>query len=446
MKNSIQVWREVKERIKNSGAISEVQYNTWIDFITEAEFKNNILYLWVPNSVVKTAIEERYVDLITTSVFKTTKKEYMLYVLLTGTKAPEEIEVIEKINNPIIKNDETKLNPKYTFENFVVGNSNRFAHAYALSVAEQPGGRFNPLYLYGKSGLGKTHLCHSICHFMRQTKENTRIVYVSSEKYTIDFIASLQNKTQDVFREKYRNLDILIVDDIQFIAGKESTVEEFFHTFNYLYENGKQIVLTSDKPPKDIDNIDERLKQRFGMGLTIDITPPDFETRVAILKNKAKDLGVTFNDEVYVYIADNIKSNIRELEGALNKLTAFKEINPGISINENTCADILKESVSDEEITYSYDIVKTAVCKYFHITEEELTGKSRRKEYVVPRQYCFYLCEKYVKKATSIAIGREFEKDHSTIIYGINKIKDEIKNKNQKTLTVIEDIKALMHN
>ena len=242
MKNSIQVWREVKERIKNSGAISEVQYNTWIDFITEAEFKNNILYLWVPNSVVKTAIEERYVDLITTSVFKTTKKEYMLYVLLTGTKAPEEIEVIEKINNPIIKNDETKLNPKYTFENFVVGNSNRFAHAYALSVAEQPGGRFNPLYLYGKSGLGKTHLCHSICHFMRQTKENTRIVYVSSEKYTIDFIASLQNKTQDVFREKYRNLDILIVDDIQFIAGKESTDEEFFHTFNYLYENGKQIV------------------------------------------------------------------------------------------------------------------------------------------------------------------------------------------------------------
>lgn len=446
MDTNEKVWLDIKERIKNSGVISEVQYITWIECISSVEFKGSVMYIFVPNSVAKNSIEERYIDLISTATYKTSKKDYVIKVLLEGSPIIPEAEVYRQMRNPVVKDDETRLNPKYTFENFVVGNSNRFAHAYALSVAESPGGRYNPLYLYGKSGLGKTHLCHAICHFLISTREHIKILYVSAEKYTNDFIASLQNKTTDVFREKYRSCDILIIDDIQFIAGKESTIEEFFHTFNALYESNKQIVLTSDKPPKEINNIDERLITRFGCGLTIDITPPDFETRLAILKNKAEDMGVSFDDEVYIYIADIIKSNIRELEGALNKLAAYRDINPGVAINETTCADILKETFSDSDINYSYDDIINAVCKYFHISKDELMGKSKRKEVAIPRQYCFYLCEKYVKKATTVSIGKEFEKNHATVIYGINKIKDEIKNKNEKTISLIEDIKALMIN
>lgn len=442
MKNSHEVWLEIKERIKNSGIIQTFQYNAWIDVIKEAEFKDNFLYLWVPNTVVKNSIEEVYADLITTSTFKTTKKQYIVRVLLDGERIPED----NKVPEPIIKNEETTLNPRYTFDNFVVGKSNRFAHAYALYVAESPGGRYNPLYLYGKSGLGKTHLCHAICHFMKQTRHNPKIIYISAETYTIEFINSLQNKTTDVFREKYRNCDILIVDDIQFIAGKESTIEEFFHTFNSLYENSKQIVLTSDKPPMEINNIDDRLKQRFASGLTIDITPPDFETRLAILKNKSTEMGVNLRDEVYIYIADNIKSNIRELEGALNRIIAYKDINPGVEIDEFSCKEILGGTILDEDITYTYDMIKNAICKYFHITVEDLVSNSRRQEYAVPRQYCFYLCQKYIKKVTTVAIAREFDKHHSTVIYGINKVEDEIKNKNEKTITIIEDIKALINN
>ncbi len=446
MTNHEQVWQEVCLRIKNSGIIKDIQYNTWIDPIERAEFGKSVAFIWTPNSIAKNSIEERYIDIIETAIFKVTKKNYRIVVLLHNQEKPLEEDVLGYEPNKIVKNDDYHLNAKYTFDNFVVGNSNKMAHAYALSVAESPGGRYNPLFLYGKSGLGKTHLCHAIAHFMKQSDEDNKIIYVSAEKYTNDFITALQNKTTDLFREKYRNADILIVDDIQFFSGKESTLEEFFHTFNELYDNSKQIVLTADRPPKEISDIGDRLVSRFSWGLLCDITPPDFEMRIAILKNKAKEEGIEFSDDVYVYIADNIKSNIRELEGALNKIIAFKDINGG-NMDEFTIIDILKEHIeSDTNISVSYDIVKEACCKYFHITMEELMGKSKRKELVFARQIAMFLSSRVVKKANSSSIGREFDRDHSTVLYALNKIQNDYTNKIEKIVTIVNDIENSLRN
>ena len=435
------LWKDVSERIKNSGKIINVQYNTWIASIEKAQFGTKTLFLWAPNSIAKNSVEERYIDLIKDSVFKITKKNYNIKVLLRGETAPfEEPEETEKPNiNQIIKEDGVHLNPKFTFDNFIVGNSNRFAHAYALSVAEAPGGKFNPLFIYGGAGLGKTHLCHAIGNFIKQSRPDAKILFVSSEKYTNDFIHSLRDKTTDMFRELYRNADILIVDDIQFIAGKESTIEEFFHTFNELYENDKQIVLASDRPPNEID-IEDRVKSRFEMGLLCDITPPDFETRIAILKDKSKSLGYMFSDDVYNFIADNIKSNIRQLEGAPLKIVAYKSLNPE-ELDENTVIQVLKDFViSKENVNVTFSMIQKAVSKYFHITVDEIMGSGKRKEVALARQICFYMCEKYVKGATASSIGREFSRDHSTVIYGINKIADDLKKK-EEIKTIIEDIK-----
>ena len=434
------IWNDVSERIKNSGKIMQIQYKTWIASIEKAQFGSKTLFLWVPNSIAKNSVEERYKDIIKDAVLKTTKKNYDIKILLRGEQAPfEKEEETPKISQQIVKDEGFHLNPKFTFDNFIVGNSNRFAHAYALSVAEAPGGKFNPLFLYGGAGLGKTHLCHAIGNFLKQSKPDAKVLFVSSEKYTNDFINSLRDKTTDIFRETYRSADILIVDDIQFIAGKESTIEEFFHTFNDLYENDKQIVLASDRAPSDID-IEDRVKSRFQWGLLCDITPPDFETRIAILKDKSKNMGFEFSDDVYNYIADNIKSNVRTLEGALLKLVAYQSLNSE-ELNEETVKKILEDIViPSENVNITYQMMKKAVCKYFHITMDELMGKGRRKEIALARQICFYMCDKYVTGSTSAAIGREFSKDHSTVLYGINKISDDVK-KNAEIATVIEDIK-----
>ena len=420
----------------------DVQYTTWIEPVEKAEFGTEFMFLWAPNSIAKSSIEDRYAEIIKDAVFKVTKKYYKLKVLVHGEERPLESEADEykKIG---VKRDETLLNPKYTFDNFIVGNSNRYAHAYALSVAEAPGGKYNPLFLYGGAGLGKTHLCQAIGNFFKKQSPDAKVIYVSSEKYTNEFITSLQNKTTDLFREKYRSADILIVDDIQFIAGKESTVEEFFHTFNELYENSKQIVLTSDRPPNEIHPIEDRMKSRFAWGLTSDITPPDFETRIAILKNKAKSEEINFSDEVYEYIADNIKSNIRELEGALNKIIAYKNINVSEEITAETAEIVLKDLVYESDVDVTVDMVKHAVCKYFNISVDDLMGESRKKEIATARQLAMYLCSVTVKKITSTAIGKAFERKHSTTLYAINKVEDDIK-KDENTKTAINDIKNII--
>ncbi len=448
MTNHEQIWQEVCLRIKNSGQLKEIQYNTWIDPIERAEFGNSVLFLWAPNLIAKNQIELKYTDIIETAVFKVTKKNYKISVLLHNEEKPKEEKVIEYKPDGIVKDDDYHFNSKYTFDNFVVGNSNKLAHAYALSVAESPGGRYNPLFLYGKSGLGKTHLCHAIAHFMRQLDEKTKIIYVSAEKYTNDFVKALQFKTTDVFREKYRNADILIVDDIQFFSKKESTLEEFFHTFNQLYDNSKQIVLTADRPPKEIEDIGERLVSRFSWGLVCDITPPDFEMRIAILKNKAKEEGYEFCDDVYVYIADNVKTNIRELEGALNKVIAYISIIDN-ELDDKAILEICKtiiENVEEVKLDVSYDMVKEACCKYFHITMEELMGKNKRKDLALARQIGMFLASRVVKKATSSSIGREFERDHSTVLYALNKIQNDYSSKVEKIVTIVNDIENSLRN
>ena len=435
------MWQEVCDRIRNSGKIMEVQYTTWIQPVEKAKFGVEFLFLWAPNSIAKTSIEERYAEIIKDAVFKVTKKYYKLKVLIHGEEEPLESEADEykKIG---IKREENSLNPKYTFDSFIVGNSNRYAHAYALSVAEAPGGKYNPLFLYSKPGLGKTHLSQAIGNFLKAQNPDAKVIYVSSEKYTTEFIASLQNKTTNLFKEKYRSADILIIDDIQFIAGKESTVEEFFHTFNELYENSKQIVLTSDRAPNEID-IEERIKSRFAWGLTSDITPPDFETRIAILKKKASSDGIDFSDEVYEYIADNIKSNIRELEGALNKLIAYKSINVDEEITEEVAAVVIKDLVYETDVDVTVDMVKHAVCKYFKLTVDDLMSESKKKEIATARQIAMYLCSVTVKKITSTAIGKAFERKHSTTLYAINKIEDDVK-KDEEIKTAVNDIKNII--
>ncbi len=443
MTNDELIWNEVSTKIKNSGKIYEVQYNTWIKSIEKAKFGNSTLFLWVPNTLAKSSVEERYIDLIKEYVLSCTKKNYNIVVLLRGENMPEEEKISSSNKAPKIINDDfNMLNKNHTFDNFIVGNSNRFAHAYSLSVAEAPGGKFNPLFLYGGVGLGKTHLCHAIGNFVKENNPDINLIFVSSEKYTTDFINSLRDKTLDSFREKYRKADILIVDDIQFIQGKESTIEEFFHTFNELYENNKQIVLAADRAPGEID-IEERLKSRFEWGLSCDIIPPDFETRIAILKNKSKNMGYEFSDDIYSYIADNIKNNIRQLEGALLKVVAYASLNPG-NLDEETVINILKDFVvSKEKLSLSYDTVIRTTAKYFHITTDEILGESKRKEIAFARQVCMYLCSQYVKNATMSQIGREFKRDHSTVCYALNKVEDDIK-KNENIASTIKDIESLL--
>ncbi len=443
MENHDALWNQVCDTIKNSGLIPQILFDTWIKPIYKVKFGERILFLWTPNSLVKNSISERYVSLISDAANRVTKNVYKLCVLLPDEVAPSEDELL-KDELSYIK-EETKINKNYTFENFIVGQSNRFAHAYALSVAESPGANYsNPLFLHGGAGLGKTHLCHAIVNFTNMYAPERKVIYVSAEKYTNEFITALKEKRTNVFREKYRSADILIVDDIQFIAGKVSTIEEFFHTFNDLFDNGKQIVLTSDRPPNEINDIEERLISRFNMGLSIEINPPDFETRIAILQQKAEKDGIFVDERIIGFIADNVFSNIRDLEGALNKIHAFARINKELQITEKRAGEILKNIMTPQkELDITYNMVIKTVAEYFHISVENLLGKSKRKEFSNPRQICMYICSEKVPDATSVTIGQKMEKDHSTVLYAINKVADDIE-KNNAIRGMVEDIISIL--
>jgi chromosomal replication initiator protein len=328
-----------------------------------------------------------------------------------------------------INYEQANLNPKYKFDTFVVGSNNKLAHSASLAVAESPGQVYNPLYIYGGAGLGKTHLMHSIGHFILEQNSNMKVLYVTSENFTnevIDCIRSGDAIKMNKFREKYRTVDVLLIDDVQFIIGKESTQEEFFHTFNTLHSAGKQIILSSDKPPKDMETLEERFRSRFEWGLIADIQPPDYETRMAILKKNAEIYHKEIDDEVLNYIAENIKSNIRELEGAFNKIIAFSKLNK-VDINIAYAEEALKDVIypdTPKEITPS--LIIDVVAEHFGVNPEDITSKKRNSEFVVPRQVVMYLCRTLTD--TSLTnIGRILgKKDHTTVIHGINKITDEI--------------------
>ena len=319
------------------------------------------------------------------------------------------------------------LNPRYTFETFVVGKNNDIAHATALAVAEDPGTYGNPLFIYGGAGLGKTHLLHSIAHYVLGKHPNYRIIYVTSEEFTNELVHSIQHKQIENFKNKYRNIDMLLIDDIQFIVNKESTQEEFFHTFTTLYESKKQIVISSDKPPKDINGLEDRLITRFKAGLTVDVQPPNYETRMAILKKRAELDNIQVDDESLNYIATNIKSSIRELEGALKQIYNFSRLRKKM-INFELTKEALENIISPEEKRpVTCELIIDTVAEHYNISPDDIKSSKRNKEIAYPRQICMYLCRKMTADSLQ-AVGNSLgKKDHTTIIHGEKKISDDLK-------------------
>ena len=342
-----------------------------------------------------------------------------------------------------MKYEHANLNPKYKFDTFVVGSNNKFAHSASLAVAESPGDIYNPLYIYGGAGLGKTHLMHSIGRFILEQNPDMKVLYVTSEVFTnevIDGVRSGDIVKMNKFREKYRTVDVLLIDDIQFIIGKESTQEEFFHTFNTLHSAGKQIILSSDKPPKDMEILEERFRSRFEWGLIADIQPPDYETRMAILKKNAEVYPKEIDDEVFQYIANNIKSNIRELEGAFNKILAFSKLNK-VDINLAYAKEALKDVIDPNlprEVTPT--LIINVVAEHFNVNPAEITSKKRNSEFVLPRQIVMYLCRTMTETSLAGIAKILGKKDHTTVIHGIKKITEGILD-NEELKSKVELIK-----
>ena len=429
-----QNWDQILNKMKLEYCSSNISYNTWIAPLTVYEVKDDTVYILVKLRASLEHIEEKYLLPFKVCIAEVTGIEYEV-AFVTDNQA-----VIQEKKENIIKKsranavfERANLNPKYTFDTFVVGSNNSFAHAASLAVAESPGEAYNPLFIYGGVGLGKTHLMHSIAHFILENDPSKNVLYVTSETFTNELIEALKaGKTgselaMTKFREKYRNNDVLLIDDIQFIIGKESTQEEFFHTFNHLHVSGKQIIISSDKPPKDIETLEARLRTRFEWGLIADISSPDYETRMAILRKKEELDGLEryhIPDDVMQYIANNIKSNIRELEGSLNKLIALSNLeNKPIDIP--LAAEALKDMISpDDNRVVTPELILDIV---FNIPISDLKGKKRNAEIVLPRQIVMYLCR--VMTDTSLkAIGAFLGgKDHASVTHGIKKIEAEIK-------------------
>lgn len=431
------LWEQALNIIK--GEISEISFNTWIKSCTPISISDNILKLSVPNEFTKGILDTRYKDLLIQALKIVTSRKFKIEFYLESDleeeKENEEKKKEEKKDNTndvdgsIVVSDEMSatLNPKYTFQSFVIGNSNRFAHAASLAVAESPAKAYNPLFIYGGVGLGKTHLMHAIGHYILQENPKAKVVYVSSEKFTNELINAIKDDKNEEFRNKYRKVDVLLIDDIQFIAGKERTQEEFFHTFNALHEENKQIILSSDRPPKEIPTLEDRLRSRFEWGLIADIQPPDFETRMAILKKKADVEGLNVPNEVMVYIATKIKSNIRELEGALIRIIAYSSLtNRDVSVD--LASEALKDIISNKESApVTVKTIQESVANYYNLRIEDLKSQRRTRNIAYPRQIAMYLSRKLTDMSLP-KIGEEFGgRDHTTVIHAYEKISENLK-------------------
>lgn len=419
----VSLWDKTLQLIK--GELSPPSFNAFFKQIKPLKLHLNTLILLVPNDFTKGILEDRYLNLIESSVNQLSLKKYNVKFILNE----EEIKGLGNQDNE--EDEKTKknypnLNPKYTFDTFVIGNSNRFAHAACVAVAEAPARAYNPLFLYGGVGLGKTHLMHAIGHHIMDQKKDPKVVYVSSEKFTNELINSIKDDRNEEFRNKYRNVDVLLIDDIQFIAGKERTQEEFFHTFNSLHEANKQIIISSDRPPKEIPTLEDRLRSRFEMGLITDIQAPDFETRMAILRKKAQMEDLDVPNEVTVYIAKNIKSNIRELEGALTRVVAYSSLT-NRTISFELASEALKDIIitsKHEEITVNR--IKEKVSSVFGVKMEDFNSKKRTRSISYPRQIAMYLSRELTDLSLP-KIGEEFGgRDHTTVIHAHDKITKDI--------------------
>ena len=452
MKDINNIWSETLNILKEE--LQPVTFNTWIDNLKIAGLNENILYVLAPNSFNKEILENRYLKIIEKSVNKSTDQNLtVLFVLESDSLNFEENKKQPSINkerefkNKFKNFEMKKLNPKYIFEEFVIGNSNRFAHAASLAVAESPAKAYNPLFIYGGVGLGKTHLMHAIGHYILKQNEDAKILYVSSENFTNDLINSIKDDKNDEFRQKYRHLDVLLVDDIQFIAGKERTQEEFFHTFEALHQSNKQIIISSDRPPKEIKTLEERLRSRFEWGLITDIQAPDFETRIAILQKKAEAEGKSqiIPNDVYDFVARKIKSNIRELEGALTRIIAYstltgKEIS--LSLSEEALQGLIDSSLPKK---INVDFIKTVISRHFDVKIVEINSQRRTRNISYPRQVAMYLSRELTDLSLP-KIGAEFGgRDHSTVLHAYDKISKDIKN-NRETAEMIKKLKEDISN
>ncbi|ABN53573.1 MAG TPA: chromosomal replication initiator protein DnaA [Hungateiclostridium thermocellum] len=431
-----EIWQKTLGLLKNE--LTEISFNTWIKTIDPLSLTGNTINLAVPAEFNKGILESRYQTLIKNAIKQVTFKEYEIAFIVPSqenlNKLTKQTESAGNEDSPL-----SVLNPKYTFDTFVIGNSNRFAHAAALAVAEAPGKAYNPLFIYGGVGLGKTHLMHAIGHYILEQNSSQKVLYVSSEKFTNELINAIKDNRNEEFRSKYRNIDVLLIDDIQFIAGKERTEEEFFHTFNALYEANKQIILSSDKPPKEI-SLEDRLRSRFEWGLIADMQAPDLETRIAILRKKAQLENLTVPNEVIVFIADKIASNIRELEGALNRVIAYSSLTEN-EITVELASEALKDILSANKAkVLNCTTIQEAVARYFDIRPEEFKSKKRTRDIAFPRQIAMYLCRELTEMSLP-KIGEEFGgRDHTTVIHACEKISEEIES-NSETRRAVSEIK-----
>ena len=441
-------WQKILLLLKEEHDISDISYHTWLEPLTPYSYENNTVTVIVPEQTFLKFVNKKY-----GLILKVTISEFIGQECEINFKVKEQVEDVEDRGPQLIANPKmpvspdaiqsANLNPKYTFDTFVVGSNNNLAHAAALAVAESPGEIYNPLFIYGGVGLGKTHLMHAIAHFILKNDPKAKILYVTSETFTNELIDAIRNKnniTTTEFREKYRNNDVLLIDDIQFIIGKESTQEEFFHTFNTLYESKKQIIISSDKPPKEIETLEERLRSRFEWGLTVDIQSPDYETRMAILRKKEEMEGYNIDNEVIKYIATNVKSNIRELEGALTKIVALSRLNKcdiTLQLAEEALKDIISPG-SQREVTA--ELILQIVADHFGLTPLDITSQRRSKEIVYPRQITMYLCRSMMDIPLQ-SIGKVLGgRDHTTIIHGCEKIAADLK-KDDSLKNTIEILK-----
>ncbi|MEA4846896.1 MAG: chromosomal replication initiator protein DnaA [Clostridiaceae bacterium] len=435
---TIEIWEKTLNVIKVE--LTEVSFNTWLKAIQPVSIRENLFTFSVPDDFTKGILEARYSKLIKNALKQVASEYYDIRFIIP---TEENYDSIMTERNEINQSEESvnsSLNPKYTFETFVIGNSNRLAHAASVAVAESPAKAYNPLFIYGGVGLGKTHLMHAIGHYILKQNIRSKVVYISSETFTNELINSIRDDRNNEFRSKYRNVDVLLIDDIQFIAGKESTQEEFFHTFNSLYEANKQIIISSDRPPKEIRTLEERLRSRFEQGLIADIQPPDLETRIAILKKKAKSENLSISDNVMLLIAKKIHSNIRELEGALIRVVAYSSLTNG-EINEDLANEALKDILSNskpKKITVSS--IKDVVGNYYNMKIEDFNAKKRNKSIVLPRQIAMFLCRELTDLSLP-KIGEEFGRDHTTIIHACEKISSDMKIDTQLK-SVLEELKS----
>jgi chromosomal replication initiator protein len=441
-----ELWNEVLLKIELK--ISRPSFETWLKSTKLMSYGEENVTIAVPNSFSKEWLETHYVHLITGILSGLTGEDRIIQFVV-----PEDmVENDFKVPKPAVKPIETTpavtapgmLNPKYTFDTFVIGSGNRFAHAASLAVAEAPAKAYNPLFIYGGVGLGKTHLMHAIGHYVLEQNPSAKVVYLSSEKFTNEFINSIRDNKAVEFRNRYRNVDVLLIDDIQFLAGKEQTQEEFFHTFNTLHEESKQIVISSDRPPKEIPTLEDRLRSRFEWGLITDIAPPDLETRIAILRKKAKADGlIDIPNEVMLYIANQIDSNIRELEGALIRVVAYSSL-VNTDITTELAAEALKDIIpnSRPRTVTILDIQKT-VGEHFNIRLEDFTAKKRTRSIAFPRQVAMYLSRELTDSSLP-KIGSEFGgRDHSTVIHAHEKISKMLKD-DQGLQQDVQDIRNVL--